>query len=142
MIRIFLALTFLFSYSVSTFAIDLTPISESHATRLPIQAEQAPYACDQIMKALTTYNQMARQHDQSITAFLGEVTQKVAGWYGILSPLENTPQTLPEGTFLPLQDGAEKISKVTDLAFDNSDLLARELDRILGSLRACNLVNK
>ena len=141
MIR-FLISAVLLVTSLSTIASELPAIGDGKGTRLPIQDEVAPYACDQIAKALAAYNQMARQHDQSVTAFLGEVVQKMTDWYGALSPLEKTTQTLPEGTFLPLQQGAEKISKVTDMAFDNSDLLAREMDRILGSLRNCNLTNK
>lgn len=146
MIRILTTASFLFSISLSLSAIataaELPLIPDPKAAPLPIQQEQKLYPCDQIVKALTAYNQMARQHDQSITAFLGEVTQKVTDWYATLSPLEKTTQTLPEGTFLPLQDGAQKISSITDLAFDNSNLLAIEMDRILGSLRECNLLNK
>ena len=107
---------------------------------LPIKSGEPPIACDQIINRLVAYNQMARQHDQSLTSFLGDVSQKVGGWYGLLSPLENTPQTLAAGTFLALKDGSDKISQITDMAYDNSALLAAELDHIIGSLRACPVV--
>jgi hypothetical protein len=115
----------------------LAPIPEPPQDRLPID-EQAPnYPCDQVLDKLVTYNQMARQHDQSISSFLGEVTQKLGDWYAQLSPLEGSTQDLPAGTFAPIQDGSDQIAKITDLAFDNSELLANEMDRIIVSLREC-----
>lgn len=121
-------------------ALTLAPISNPNDAPLPIKAGEPPIACDQIINRLVAYNQMARQHDQSLTSFLGDVTQKVNDWYSQLSPLENTPQTLAAGTFLPLKEGSDKISQLTDMAYDNSALLAAELDHIIGSMRACSPV--
>ncbi len=105
--------------------------------RLPIDKGQANIPCDQIATRLNKYNQMARQHDQSVTAFLGEVTQKLSIWHDMLAPLEGTTQTIAVGTYDPLQTGSEQISKITDYAFDNTELLANELDRIIVSMRDC-----
>jgi hypothetical protein len=122
-----------------SFAQVLTPIEASTETELPIDQNAPDYPCDQIQTQLEKYASMAGQHDQSVANFLSEVVNKVSGWYSLLQPLEGSPATLPEGTFAPLQDGADKINRVSDLAIDNSALLATEIDRILQSLKACQL---
>lgn len=120
----------------------LAPINESAATPLPIELDQPLVPCDKIIERLTKYNSMAREHDQSVAGFLSEVVTKVSGWYDVLSPLEGTSQNLEPGTFLPLQDGAAKISRVSDLAYQNADLLANEMDRLIQSLGQCRLVHR
>lgn len=119
----------------STFALHLQPISEPNLKPLPVG--QGPIACKDIHDQLLRYNDMARQHDQSVGIFLSEVSAKVSSWYDVLAPLENTQQNIPLDTFAPLQQGAQHIQMVTDRAFENSDLLATELDRIITSLRDC-----
>lgn len=121
-------------------AVSLPEISNPPTTPLPIDRNQANIPCDQLMARLTKYNQMARQHDQSVTGFLGEVTQKLGTWHALLSPLEGTAQTIAPGTFDPLRNGGDQISKITDYAFDNTELLANELDRIIVSLRDCTAI--
>lgn len=120
------------------YAVRLPEIPAPTAKTLPISRDEGNIPCDQLVNRLITYNQMARQHDQSVTAFLGEVTTKVNGWYDLLKPLEGKTQRIESGTFEPLKTGSEQISKITDLAFDNTELLAIELDRIIVSLRACS----
>lgn len=123
--------------SVMAGAVTLPSVIDPNDAPLPIKKEAAPIPCDQILARLTNYNSMARQHDQSLTSFLSDVSDKASGWYDLLSPLEGAPQTLSVGTFAPLKDGADKISQITDLAFNNSTLLAQEMDHILTSMRAC-----
>jgi hypothetical protein len=120
-------------------AVVLKDIPAAPENRLPIDTAEPSVPCDQIVERLLKYNQMARENDASISGFLGEVTMKLTEWYDLLSPLEGTPQTLKAGTFSPLQRGSEQISNITNLAFDNSDLLAQELDKIVVSLQACGV---
>ena len=117
--------------------LDLIPDYSDKA--LPIESSQPNIPCDQIPQHLQKYNEMARQHDLSVANFLGEVVNKMNGWYDTLQPIENSQTPIPTDTFYPLKDGAEKISRVTDLAFENSSLLAGEMDRILSSLENCKL---
>jgi len=134
MFRVF-ALVLFFSFSAS--AVTLPSIPDAPTTRLPIKLDAPNYACAEIAERLTQYNAMARSHDQSITAFLSQVVEKVLGWYSLLQPLENTSAPIAADTFLPLQAGGNQISEITNLAFDNSELLANELDRIIVSLSFC-----
>lgn len=126
-------------FSQTTFAVELKDIPPAPQDRLPIDVSEPSIPCDQIIDRLLKYNQMARENDGAIAGFLGEVTTKITEWYDILSPLEGTQQKLKPGAFAPLQKGAEQISNVTNLAFDNSDLLAQELDKIILSLQSCGL---
>lgn len=121
-------------------ALTLAEIQAGPDKALPINVEDPnPIPCGQIATRLEDYNRMARQHDLSVSTFLGEVTGKMLSWYDLLQPLEGTPDSLPIGVFAPLQDGANKITAVTDLAYENSSLLATEMDRIIQSLKECSL---
>lgn len=131
-------MSLLFMGAVSSAQV-LIPIAAPTEAKLPIDQSEPNYPCDQIQNRLEKYSSMAGQHDQSVANFLSEVVNKVSGWYDLLQPLEGSQVTLPTGTFTPLQDGAEKINRVSDLAFENSALLATEIDRIIQSLRACRL---
>lgn len=122
--------------------IELPPIQASTAKALPVDTTEPNIPCDQILDRLGKYNDMAREHDASVANFLGEVTGKLTEWHQILSPLEGTKDTIPVGVFAPLQDGAEKITQVADLAWENSSLLANELDRIRVSLGDCQIAQK
>ncbi|MBX3021324.1 MAG: hypothetical protein KF799_06555 [Bdellovibrionales bacterium] len=134
MIRTLLLLFF----SLNVHALTLEPLPEAPTDRLPINKEDGSnYACAEIADRLVDYNNMARSHDQSVSGFLSQVVERVMNWYSLLQPLEGTTQAIPADTFQPLQSGAEQISNITNLAFDNSELLANELDRIIVSLRQC-----
>ncbi len=120
-------------------AITLPEINASADKTLPIDVSQQNIPCAQIITRLEDYNRMARQHDLSVATFLGEVTGKMLSWHDLLQPLEGTLDAVPSGVFAPLQDGANKISAVTDLAYENSALLANEMDRLIQSLKECSL---
>ena len=136
----FLALLILIStFSTSTFAVELKDLPEAPQDRLPIDTAEPSIPCELITERLLKYNQMARENDGTIAGFLGEVTTKLTEWHELLSPLEGTQQNLQPGTLSPLQKGSEQISNITNLAFDNSDLLAQELDKIIVSLQSCGV---
>ena len=123
-------------------AVTLPEIDATTEKALPVDTAQPNIPCAQIPQRLEAYNKMARQHDIAIANFLGEVTGKMSIWYDTLLPLEGSPQTLPVGVFAPLQDGAGKITQVSDLAWENSALLANEMDRLIISLGECVLTPK
>src|SRR5665213_930859 len=104
MLRILTILTVFLSVSVASAAINLPPLSDGKDNPLPIKTGQPPIACDQIVNSMVAFNQMAQQHESSLTAFLSDVSTKITGWYALLSPLEGTAQTIPTGTFATLQD--------------------------------------
>lgn len=141
---LFLSLFLCFQVGQNLWAepVQLPAIPQAPEDHLPIDDGMDNYPCDQIADKLEAYNTMARQHDSSVTGFLGQVTDKLNEWYALLQPLEGNPATIQEGAFQPLQDGATQISTVTDAAYDNSSLLAQEMDRILISLRACSISSK
>lgn len=126
-------------FSTSALAVELKDIPQAPQDRLPIDTAEPSIPCDQIVERLVKYNQMARENDATIAGFLGEVTMKLTEWFDLLSPLEGSTQNLKPGTFSPLQKGSEQISNITNLAFDNSDLLAQELDKIIVSLESCGV---
>lgn len=130
-----LGLALFFSFSAS--AVVLKPIPKAPNQRLPIHENQPNYACSEVVDRLEKYNAMARSHDQSVNTFLGQVVEKAMSWYTALQPLENTTSTIEADTFLPVKEGGDEISEITNLAFDNSSLLAIELDRIIMSLKQC-----
>lgn len=106
--------------------------------KLPIVRDsQPPIPCNEIYARLVKYNEMARQSDQSITQFLLEVGAKATSWHEQLGPLEGKTETIPAGTFFALKDSGDKITQVTNLAFDNTELLALELDRIIAAASTC-----
>jgi hypothetical protein len=132
--------TFSLLLSATSFArVTLPEIDSSIEKSLPINSNDPLIPCGEIGTKLQAYNDMARQHDQSVATFLSEVVRKVSSWYDLLSPLEGATQTIESGTFGPLKDGSDKIASVADLAFENSSLLAAEMDRIMSSLAACTL---
>lgn len=122
--------------------VTLTEIEAYTEKALPVDTEEPNVPCDQILTRLEKYNTMARQHDTSVSTFLNEVSSKMLGWFDLLSPLEGVPQAVPVGVFAPLQDGANKIDAVTSLAYENSALLANEMDRLITSLKQCTLTAK
>ena len=130
-------ISLLFALVINAGAVTLPDIEATSEKALPVDTAQPNIACDQIAKRLEDYNKMARQHDVSVANFLNEVTGKMSIWYDMLSPLEGTQQILPVGVFAPLQDGTGKITQVADLAWENSALLANEMDRIKTSLGEC-----
>ena len=132
-------LTLVFSFSLSALALDLQPLPAPKGEALPIQIGQPPIPCDQIVNRMVKYQQMVSAQENSLTGFLGQVAEKISGWYSQLSPLEGTTQTLTPGSFESLKDGADKIASLSDMAFDNTDLLTQELEHIVGSLRGCSL---
>lgn len=136
--HILLALS-VFTAGLHAHAVQLDNIPQAPEKRLPINKDGGDYACAEIVDRLNDYNTMARSHDQSVSAFLGQVVEKVSSWHSVLQPLEGKAQTIPADTFSPLLTGAEQISNITNLAFDNSELLANELDRIIVSLRQCKI---
>lgn len=134
---VLIALSFI---SFNAAALTLPEISAGPDKALPIDlGDQTKIPCSEISSRLDQYNRMARQHDSSVATFLGEVTGRMLGWYDLLQPLEGASDSLPIGVFAPLQDGANKIATVTDLAYENSSLLATEMDRIIQSLKECSL---
>ena len=139
---LFAALVFWTELALAAPPLQLPPIEPSIEKALPVDTTEPNIPCDQIPARLADYNSMARQHDLSVANFLAEVTSKLVQWHDLLTPLEGSQQNLPVGVFAPLQDGADKVTQVADLAWENSALLANEMDRIQNSLKECVLTKK
>jgi hypothetical protein len=129
----------LLMWGLSAQAVVLPPIPEAPSDRLPIDTSGAAIPCDQIIDRLANYNDMASEHNTSITGFLGEVTQKLTDWNALLSPLEGTQTTIEPGTFSPLLKGADEINNITNRAYENYDLLSQEMEKIITALRTCGV---
>jgi hypothetical protein len=127
------------AWGLNAYAVVLPEIPAAPSDRLPIDTAEPSVPCDQIIDRLTTYNDMAREHDTSITGFLGEVTSKLSDWHALLLPLEGKQTTIEPGTFSPLLKGSEEISNITNRAYDNSDLLRQEMEKLINSLRDCGV---
>ncbi len=144
-IRVFaLIALMMISYSAVSVvrAVSLPELEAGEDKVLPIDSTAPDVPCDQIQQRLESFHRMSNDHHSSVATFLGQVEQKLNEWHSLLSPLEETNQNLPAGTFWPLQDGAQKVAMITDRAWENSFLLANELDRIIFSLRSCALTPK
>jgi len=119
-------------------ALPLSPIPDAPQDRLPISKDTPElYPCGDIVAKLEAYDKMARPYDQSITAFLEQVVERILAWHQTLEPLENTTQTIPAGAFYEIKNGADQMRFLTDRAYENSELLAIEMARILDSLKQC-----
>jgi hypothetical protein len=138
--HLFISAVFLISAGQAG-AVTLAAIADPPVDRLPVIQDAPNYSCAEVTAKLEQYNTMAREHDQSVVAFLGQVTSRLSEWYAALSPLEGKSEPIAAGQFQVLQDGSEKISKITDSAGDNSQLLANELDRIIVSFKQCKITN-
>lgn len=128
---------FLLSAAIHATPIQLAPLDEPVDPVLPIDSASPPIPCDQILDRLTSYNEMAREHDQSLLSYMDQISSRLTEWHTQLSPLEGKTEELPVGTFSVLQDGATKLSNLNGAASENSSLLAIELDTIIASLRDC-----
>ncbi len=113
----------------------MTPLDD----KVPIIKDRTPIPCDKIIQQLTDHSRLASQHEQSLVAFLNDVSTKAASWYADLSPLEGKTQTLTTGTFSAIQDGADKTTQITAMAADNASLLNFDMNHIIASLKACSL---
>jgi hypothetical protein len=126
------------AFSVSAVGLPLQPITDPPKELLPIDNSAPNVPCDQILNALMKFKDMNRRHEDSVIAFLTQAVDKISGWYDVLSPLEGQQKNLEVGTFDPIRTGAENMSMVVDYSYDNTALLAQELDRIIVSMRECN----
>ena len=124
--------------SVQAFAVQLDQFADPPKDLLPIDTGAPNIPCDQILTELMKFKDMNRQHEDSVSAFLTQAVEKINSWYDLLSPLEGQQKTLETGTFEPIKNGAEKMGMIVDYSYDNSALLASELDRIIVSMRACS----
>lgn len=129
--------TLLCAFSLSAGALPLQPIADPPSELLPVDTTAPDVPCDQILNALMKYKDMNRQHEDSVIAFLTQAVEKISGWYDLLSPLEGQLKNIETGTFEPIRTGSEKMSMVVDYSYDNTALLAQELDRIIVSMRKC-----
>jgi hypothetical protein len=122
-------------------ALPLERLSEIQQVKLQVNQAQGNIPCDDIAARLGKYADMSRNHNNSVTAFLSQLVEKLTEWHDVLSPLENKTAVLEQGTFDVLSDASQSVSLATDYAIDNSTLLANELDRIIVSLRDCSISN-
>ena len=125
------------AFSVSVWGLPLPPMEDPPKIVLPIDTSAPIIPCDQILNALMRYKDMDRQHEDGVIAFLTQAVDKINGWYDLLSPLEGQLKNIETGSFEPIRSGAEKMSMVVDYSYDNTALLAQELDRIIVSMREC-----
>lgn len=132
----------LFSGSFKAYALELQPLPQSQVDRVDVDPD-APdeIPCNEILSRLETYNQMARSHDQAVATFLLQTVERIMDWHSILNPFEGETVSLPQGLFAPIQEGADTISEVTNMAYDNAELLSLEMDRIITSLRDCQITD-
>jgi hypothetical protein len=129
----------LLSFCFSAAAVELVSLPKAPQKRLPIEQNLPPLECSQVLDALMKYSDLAREHNNVIAGFLGEVVGRVKDWHSVLQPLEGKNQSIARGTFDTLLAGADEIDKVTNLAYDNGAILGGELDRIINSLSVCQI---
>lgn len=122
-------------------ALPLQPLPPIQQVKLPVNQQQGDIPCAEIAARLAKYAEMSRSHNNSVTAFLSQLVEKLTEWHDTLSPLENKTAMLEAGTFAVLSEASDSVSLATDYAIDNSTLLANELDRIIVSLRECSISN-
>ena len=106
-------------------------------SELTTVGQTRPIPCAEIESELLKFKEKNRQHEEGVIAFQTQATEKIQSWYTQLQPLEG--KTAPVGIFEPIRDGGQKMSKIVDYSYDNTALLAEDLDRIILSLGECNL---
>lgn len=94
-------------------------------------------SCGEIVAALEEYNTLARANEEAFAEFVLQLTGVMYEWYGQLSPLEGSSETIRRGTFNPIQEGAVQIEEVVGLVYENSDQLKFRMEVIIQSLKNC-----
>jgi hypothetical protein len=123
----------------SAFALTLQPAPLAPSPHLPFDPDpNAPvYNCTEVYQKLSDFASKSGDYQVALTNFMNQVSDATNSWYQTLQPLEGTTQTIAPDTFAPIQDGSTQIGKISQVASDNSTLLANELARILASLQPC-----
>ncbi len=139
----FLSLLLVLGASFTVHAqVTLPPLIAPDVAPLVIDPLAPAIPCAEILDHMDKYGKMIVDHNQSLTGFLDQITNKVGEWYSLLSPLEDTTQKLTVGTFSVLQEGGDSIANISRMADDNSSLLASEYANILSSLKTCKIMEK
>jgi hypothetical protein len=125
------------AFTLSAQAVELKELPEPPTELLPIDTSAPRIPCDEILPALMKFKDMNRQHEDGVAAFLTQAVDKINGWYETLFPLEGQEKKIEAGAFEPIRSGSEKMSMIVDYSYDNTALLAQELDRIIVSMREC-----
>jgi hypothetical protein len=122
-------------------SIKLKPVPTGADPALPdVTLQTIP--CDQIMDRLADVKSKISSHEDGLNGFLGQINQAYKDWYAQLAPLEGTTQTIPVGTFDPLQAAATNTDDVVNASFDNTDRLTTEMVSIVTSAGACSITAK
>lgn len=125
------------AFALNAGAVELKELPDPPKELLPIDTAAPRIPCDEILQALMKFKDMNRQHEDGVAAFLTQAVDKINGWYETLFPLEGQERMIEAGTFEPIRSGGEKMSMIVDYSYDNTALLAQELDRIIVSMREC-----
>ncbi len=118
-------------------AVVLENLGDAPDIALAIDVNSPPPECDQLVERLENLRDKMVEHNDGVNSFLGDVTNKLREWFDQLVPLEESRAEIPSGTFLVLQDGADKVDTITGMSYDNSDVLVGEMTKIIEGVRAC-----
>lgn len=132
-----LGLALLLSHLGLSVSAALEPLPPIPLNPLPISKSIDEPSCDQLVERLESIRKMMTEHHESVGTFIDEVSARIDRWYRDLAPLETSKAIIPLGHFAPLKAGAEEITEVLNLVYDNADYLDRHLESVQNGLAKC-----
>ena len=94
-------------------------------------------ACDTLKARLEAYSDLARQNEENIAGYLGDLSQVMKVWHRELSPLEGHSVFIEKGSFDPIRNTSDNVAGSSQTVRRNSDDLAAIVKEILIDLPGC-----
>jgi len=96
-----------------------------------------PVKCEELTARMQRYGDNVKLHEEGLFDYVQSVQGTADNWYQYLSPIENQTGTVPVNYFSVVNEGAQDIQSVADLASKNHQCLKKELDEIITSVQKC-----
>lgn len=93
--------------------------------------------CSQIVAEFEAYSKKVNENNLAVANFVGEVSVAMDDWYAEYSGFEGQTVSIEPGYFTPLQEGADGIAEIVDLAYQQLDTLEQEGLRFKNRLEQC-----
>lgn len=93
--------------------------------------------CHELTSRFQQLSRVVKESHLSLIDFMTGTAGVISEWHHTLSPLEEQTATLPKGQFNVLSQGADHITELTYLAYENADYIDVELEKIFQSLVKC-----
>lgn len=93
--------------------------------------------CEEILPRMSRLQRITEESHLSLIDFMSGGARLIQEWHQDLSPLEGQSVSLPIGLFDPLEQGANQMTDLSYLAYENSDYISAEMSQLLLALAKC-----